>query len=233
MSDAAKVEIRLTREFLLSGVLPGLMAQLNPGIKVLSDAERAASLGAMLDVRPEQGQGVWVFAYGSLIWNPMIEYGARRMARVPGWRRAFCLKVRSGRGSPENPGLMLGLMPGGACTGVAFHIDEALVEQELDLIWRREMVAEGYIPRWVPLLDETGAAYAHGIAFTINPRGPSYCGDLPLDEQIERIATAAGGLGTAAEYLLRTRDGLREMGIEDAFVEDLSRHVEAHPALMK
>ncbi len=233
MSNESKAEIRLTREFLLSGVLPGLMAKLNPGIKVLTDEQRQASLRALLDIRPERGRGVWVFAYGSLIWNPMIEYAARRMAVVPGWRRAFCLKVRSGRGSPDNPGLMLGLMPGGACTGVAFLVAEELVEPELDLIWRREMVAEGYIPRWVPLLDEAGVAYGHGIAFTINPGGPSYCGDLPLDEQVQRLATAAGGLGSAAEYLLRTRDGLREMGIEDEFVEELSRLVEAHPALRK
>lgn len=222
----------LTREDLENDALRKQYSTIREHVPLVPEDAFNASLDAIL-ASWNGRDDIWVFAYGSLIWNPMIEYAARRMAVVPGWRRAFCLKVRSGRGSPDNPGLMLGLMPGGACTGVAFLVAEELVEPELDLIWRREMVAEGYIPRWVPLLDEAGVAYGHGIAFTINPGGPSYCGDLPLDEQVQRLATAAGGLGSAAEYLLRTRDGLREMGIEDEFVEELSRLVEAHPALRK
>jgi cation transport protein ChaC len=212
----------LTREFLLSGELPALIAKLLPEVRILSDAERAASMHATLAARPEHGDGVWLFAYGSLIWNPTIHYRARRLARAVGWHRSFCLSVKAGRGTHANPGLMLGLQPGGACTGAAFRIEEALVEQELDVLWRREMVAEGYVPRWVTIEDTEGREIGGAIAFTINPQGPSYCGELPEAEVVRRLATARGGLGSGAEYLFNTRDGLRSLGIRDPFVERLA-----------
>jgi len=219
--------LALTREFLQRGDLPALIARLMPDVRVLTDAERAASLHAMLAARPEHGDGVWLFAYGSLIWNPTIHYRARRLARAIGWHRSFCLNVRAGRGTPQNPGLMLGLKSGGACTGAAFRIEEPLVEQELDLLWRREMVADGYVPRWVTIEDADGQEIGAAIAFTINPDGPSYCGDLPEAEVVRRLATARGGLGTGAEYLFNTRDGLRGLGIRDPFVERLAELVSA------
>ncbi len=194
----------LTRELLLAGNLGEIIARANPGIRILSDAERTQSLRAILDTRPEHGEGAWVFAYGSLIWNPLIEYVEQRMAVVPGWHRAFCLSTGAGRGTPENPGVMLGLRDGSTCVGAALRIAETVLERELDLLWRREMVADGYIPRWVPLEDGEGGSLGHAIAFTINPQGPSYCGDLPESEIVRRLATARGGLGTAAEYLFRT-----------------------------
>ena len=217
----------LTREWLLKGELPALLAKLLPGVRVLTDEERRASLDAILAARPEHGDGVWLFAYGSLIWNPTIHYRARRLVRARDWHRSFCLYARAGRGTPENPGLMLGLKPGGACTGAAFRIEEALVEQELDVLWRREMVAEGYIPRWLTIEDAEGREIGGAIAFTINPAGAAYCGDLPEAEVVRLLATARGGLGTAAEYLFNTRDGLRQMGIADEFVERLAELVEA------
>lgn len=217
----------LTRELLLRGQLPALIAKALPDVRVLSDEERKASLDAILAARPEHGDGVWVFAYGSLIWNPTIHYLARRLARARDWHPAFCLSVKIGRGTPENPGLMLGLKPGGACTGAAFRIEESLVERELDLLWRREMLADGYIPRWVAIEDTEGQEIGGAIAFTINPEGPAYCGDLPEAEVVRRIATARGGLGTSTEYLFNTRDGLRKMGIRDPFVERLADLVAA------
>jgi cation transport protein ChaC len=223
---AVPVSDGLTRELILSGVLPDLLRAVDPSVRVLTDAERAASLRAVLDRRPEHGQGVWVFAYGSLIWNQCFHHVAQRLAHAPDWHRSFCLSVRAGRGTPENPGLMLGLRPGLGATGAVFRIAEDAVEQELDILWRREMVAEGYIPHWVAVADPSGAPFGHAIAFTINPEGPGYC-DLPQDAVVERLATARGGLGTAAEYLFRTRDGLRALGIRDPFVEDLAHLVEA------
>lgn len=220
----------LTREFLLAGRLPEAIARWNPDIKVLSDAERTASLHDMLARRPERGGGVWVFAYGSLIWNPMIHHTGRLAAHAPDWHRAFCLSTPGGRGTPENPGLMLGLRPGGGCTGVAFRIEESLVEAELDLLWRREMVARGYIPHWVALHHRDGRDMGAAVAFTIDPGGPFYAGDLPEPVVARRLATARGHLGTAAEYLYRTRDGLREIGIECPFVERIAALVDNETA---
>ncbi|MBN8892188.1 MAG: hypothetical protein BGP12_04585 [Rhodospirillales bacterium 70-18] len=229
-AEPRPAETGLTRELLLQGALPALVAAAHPEVRLLSDEERAASLRAILDARPEHGDGLWVFAYGSLIWNPLIHHTARRLAHVPGWRRSFCLSTKAGRGTPDNPGLMLGLRSDGAhglgCTGAVFRIAEELLEQELDILWRREMVASGYIPRWVPIEDAAGGALGAAIAFTINPKGPTYCGDLPEADVVRRLATARGGLGTAAEYLFRTRDGLVEMGIHDPFVERLAHLVD-------
>lgn len=216
----------LTRDLILSGVLPELIRLADPAIHILSDAERAASLRQTLDTRPEHGQGLWVFAYGSLIWNPAFHHVGQRLAHVPDWHRSFCLSTRSGRGTPDVPGLMLGLRPGRGATGAVFRIAEDALESELDVLWRREMVADGYIPRWVAVADPHGDAFGHAIAFTINPHGPAFV-DLPEPEVVQRLATARGGLGTAAEYLLNTRDGLRQLGIHDEFVEELARLVEA------
>jgi cation transport protein ChaC len=220
----------LTRELLLSGALPAMIAATNPEMHVLSDAERNASLEALLACRPERGDGLWVFAYGSLIWNPLIQFTDRLLAHVPGWRRSFCLSVKSGRGTPEAPGLMLGLIEdqpeGPGCGGVVFRIPEAALALELDVLWRREMIAAGYTPRWVAIEDATGARFGQAIAFTINCDGPGYCDNLPEEEVVRRLATAHGRLGSGAEYLFRTQAGLAEMGIVDPFVARLAQLVD-------
>lgn len=222
-------EHALNREFLLSGRLGEEIRKWSPEVHVLSDEERAASLASFLAYRPEHGEGVWVFAYGSLIWNPMVHHAERLAAHTPDWHRSFCLATKGGRGTPDNPGLMLGLRPGGGCTGVAFRIEEDLVAPELDLLWRREMVARGYIPRWVKLATPGGDPVGHGVAFTIDPGGPGYC-DLAEEVVVQRLATARGRIGTAAEYLYRTRDGLRELGIHCPFVERIATLVDVEIA---
>ncbi len=212
----------ITRDLLMSGVLREQIAKAMPHMRLTTDAERAASLRAILDARPEHGDGVWVFAYGSLIWNPAIHIVGQRIAHAVGWHRAFCLSVSMGRGTPESPGAMLGLRPGGTCPGAVLRIAETDVEHELDLLWRREMVADGYIPRWVPIADADGRDLGGAIAFTINADQPTYCGHLPEDEIVGRLATARGRLGTGAEYLFRTRDGLAAMGVIDPFLDRMA-----------
>jgi cation transport protein ChaC len=211
---------------LQDGDLLRMVAETAPGMKVLTDAERAASLAATLRTRPP-GPDLWLFAYGSLIWNPAIAFEERRFARINGWHRAFCLSTTAGRGTPELPGLVLGLDRGGACTGAAFRIAERHIETELALLWQREMLSGSYAPRWVPVRAADGMPFARAIAFTIRREGPFYTARLPRPELVRRLATAAGALGTSAEYLLRTRDGLRAMGIRDRWVEGLAREVAA------
>lgn len=219
------VEGGITRELLMQGVLRQQLARAMPELRLTTDAERAASLRSMLDARTEHGDGLWVFAYGSLIWNPAILISGRRIATAIGWHRSFCLSVKMGRGSPDNPGAMLGLREGGRCPGVVLRVAEADVEHELDLLWRREMVAEGYIPHWVAIVDENGADLGHAIAFTINPAPDSYCGHLSEEEIVQRLATARGRLGSGAEYLFNTRDGLAAMGVVDPYLDRLATQV--------
>ena len=94
-------------------------------------------------------QDVWVFGYGSLMWNPAFHHVELRPARLHGWHRSFCLWNTFGRGSPEKPGLMLALQPGGACAGVALRIAADAVPSELGVLWNREMLTGAYLPRWV------------------------------------------------------------------------------------
>ena len=225
MSDAPLADGGLTREMLMSGTLREQLARMMPDVRLTTDEERAASLAAILAARPEHGDGIWVFAYGSLIWNPAILISGRRVADAVGWHRSFCLSVKMGRGTPEQPGAMLGLRPGGRCPGVVLRVAEADMALELDLLWRREMVADGYVPHWVPIEDEHGGDMGAAIAFTINPTQPSYCGDLDEDAIVARLATARGRLGSGAEYLFNTQAGLAAMGVADPYLDRLAASV--------
>ena len=205
-----------------------MIAETSPTLQLLSDAERAASLADTLSRRPAGRDGVWLFAYGSLIWNPALLFDRRRVARIHGWHRAFCLSTVAGRGTPEAPGLVLGLDRGGACTGAAFRIAEDALDRELALLWQREMLSGSYSPRWVTVRGADGVPFGQAITFTIRRDGPYYT-RLDPPELVRRLATAAGALGSSAEYLFRTRDGLRGLGIRDRHVEALAADVEAHP----
>jgi len=215
----------LSRSLLQGNDLAAIIRRDAPHLRLFTEEERRVSLDEMLKFRPDGN--VWVFGYGSLIWNPAIKYVERRVAHINGWHRSFCMSIVAGRASPSAPGLMLALDEGGHCSGSAFRLAEADVRSELTLLWRREMLCHGgYIPRWLRLVDANGQGFGHAVAFTINPNGGKYAGDMPTDAVVRRLATAAGGLGSCADYLFQTRDGLRSHGIPDATLEQLARQVE-------
>ena len=216
----------ITRDLLRGGGMLHMVARCAPAMRLLTDEQRAESLRRTLAARPADARcGVWLFAYGSLIWNPALRFTRRCFARVHGWHRRFCLSTIAGRGTPEAPGLVLGLDRGGACAGAAFHVAEEWVEEELTLLWQREMLSGSYAPRWVPLRASDGRLFGRGIAFTIARGGPFYAGALSEDEVVCRLATARGALGSSADYLFHTRDGLRSLGIRDPTVERLAARV--------
>lgn len=215
----------ITREMLLQGGVLRMVAESSPGLRVLSTEERERSLSDTMAARPEAAGDVWLFAYGSLIWNPALHFAEQRLARVHGWHRAFCLSTIAGRGTAEAPGLVLGLDRGGACTGAAFRMEEAGLRTELSLLWQREMLSGSYRPRWVVVRGADGVPFGHAIAFTIRRDGEYYV-RLEREELVRRLATAAGSLGSSAEYLYKTRDGLRGLGIRDQRVEALAQAVE-------
>jgi cation transport protein ChaC len=216
----------LTRERIRSGWVQELVrASGVPG--VLDERELAASRAACLARRPA-GAPVWVFGYGSLIWNPCFHFVERRVVTVAGWHRRFCLWTSIGRGTPDRPGLMLGLEPGGSCRGVAFRIGEAEVESELDIVWRREMVTAAYRPTWVTARGEGETLRA--IAFTINRAHPRYAGRLPAARIVEALATARGPVGPCCEYLFNTVAHLEELGVPDRRLRALCRAVRERQA---
>lgn len=213
----------LSRSLIESGALTEIMAREMPAGWMTTEEERRLSLSATLAARPEGD--IWLFAYGSLIWNPTVRVVEQRRGGIRGWHRSFCLSTVAGRGSREHPGLVLALEEGGSCEGVGLRLAAEGVERELELLWRREMITAAYLPRWVELLDAEGVSFGHAITFVMNTASPQYAGALPWEDVVRRIATARGSIGTSAEYLFRTQDGLRACGIEDAEMDQMERAV--------
>ncbi len=211
----------LTRADLETGRLQKLLAAANLGLHVWTEAELQQSIDQTLRQNPDAP--VWLFAYGSLIWNPVIHYTDRQVGRVHGFHRRFCLWTPLGRGTPEHPGLVLGLDRGGCCRGIVYQIEPALVQSELLLLWRREMVVGSYIPRWIKVSTPAGSRLA--IAFLIDRSQPSYAGNLDLATTVQHIATAEGELGSSADYLNQTLAGLELAGIQDRGLLNLQRQV--------
>lgn len=215
--------VPLTRESLRSGELRKVLEQHRTDFKTLSDEELAASRASMFPPSGRPESDVWLFGYGSLIWNPAIEFAEKRNATVRGLHRRFCLRTELGRGTPELPGLVLGLDRGGQCRGVAFRIPKDIAATELDIVWRREMVTYAYRPRWLKATTEAGPIDV--IGFVINRTHDRYCGRLPEDEAATTIARACGFLGPCCEYLFNTVAHLRDLGMPDAGLERLARQV--------
>lgn len=213
----------LTRDSIKSGFIREMIEAGQGIVPFLSEDELQASRAEALAAAPDGD--IWVFGYGSLIWNPAFHHDERRIARLHGFHRRFCLWTHLGRGTPDRPGLVLGLERGGSCTGLAFRIDRAAAEEELDIVWRREMVSGAYMPRWVKL--KIGRHTVMGLTFVINHQHPRYTGEIPETEIIGAIAGAAGPLGPCADYLFNTVDHLRQMGIYDAPLEQLATGVRA------
>lgn len=203
----------LTRDVLAAGRSTVFAGQDETGICVRSDVECRNSLAEFMKTRP--AGDLWIFAMGSLVWNPALRVAERRVAKVRGWHRSFCLSMAIGRGTPDEPGLVLGLDQSGVCEGVAFRIAERDILSELPILWSREMLVGGYNPTWVDVIGMDGEKFGAAIAFTIDRDHEHYAGALPQDEKIRRLATAEGCWGSSAEYLFRTIDGLREHGISD------------------
>lgn len=202
------------------------MVRTIPGLEVRSDAEIEASLAEALS-RGVSGP-VWLFAYGSLMWNPAFLYEARRKATVFGWHRRFCLRVRIGRGSPDRPGLTLALDRGGSAHGVAFRLASGDEQSELLLVWRREMFGGAYHARWVSLSTEEGQINA--LTFVANRSNDIYVGKVERLKAAELIAQGAGPLGTSAEYLIECLAHLEELGIRDRGLESIWRLVRQRQA---
>lgn len=179
---------------------------------LLSEAELESSLQQAL-AGCESGSDVWLFAYGSLIWNPMLRFQARCTALLRGYHRGFYLRSRINRGTPDSPGLVLGLDRGGACTGVAYRIAESDAEDELRILWRREMLMGTYAPRWVSLTSDGTTVRA--LAFVVRRDGCGYAGKLSEPEIANILLRTSGIYGSGADYLLRTVDALAANGISD------------------
>ncbi|MCI0431859.1 MAG: gamma-glutamylcyclotransferase [Rhodospirillales bacterium] len=165
--------------------------------------------------RAAPDEDVWLFASGSLIWNPACASVESRPAEVAGWHRSFCVKIVRYRGSLDRPGLMMALDRGGLCRGLAYRIPGPRAQAELSKVLRREISMKPMAnqPRW--LTARISGARHPVLGFVINRKISSYVGRLPLNETADMLATACGHWGSCAEYLLNTVLKLEEHGIRD------------------
>jgi cation transport protein ChaC len=220
--------MQLTREQIKDGHVRRMIAELGIEMRVLSEDELNASRAAIL-AGADLSSGVWLFGYGSLIWNPAFHFTDRLTGTVYGFHRRFCLWTHLGRGCPERPGLVLGLERGGSCRGAVFHIAPEAALEELAIAWRREMISGAYVPRWVDAHTALGTVRA--ITFVINRAHERYARALSDERIAEIIATAEGWLGPCADYLINTVDHLAGLGIHDRPLERLRARVLARAAI--
>jgi len=215
----------LCRDDLESGRMRSLYLEAFGGQgHALDDFQLSDSLTQTLAAKPK-GAGWWVFAYGSLLWNPLFPFTEARPAILRGLHRRFCLYSMASRGTKDAPGLVLGLDRGGACTGVVYRLPPPVAIDELHLLWRREMVTGSYRPKWVKARSHDREFTA--LAFTVRHDHPQYAGRLPLDTEARIIASAAGAFGSSLDYLERTRVALVTHGIVDPYLESIAARVSA------
>jgi cation transport protein ChaC len=218
------------RENIRGGFFQAMLRRSPLPLKILSDEELRQSLAQTLRRRPSPGGDVWVFGYGSLIWKPGFPHDGTHPALLRGFHRRFCLWSRFYRGTPEAPGLVLGLDRGGACRGVAFRVPSAAAEDVLAYLDAREnMGAETvYDRRMLPvrLLDAAPAGrrprVVRAVAYVANRAHPSYCRPCP-DTAAAAIARGVGQAGANRDYLLHTVAHLRAMGVRDAGLDRITR----------
>lgn len=168
---------------------------------------------------------VWMFAYGSLMWNPDFAFAEARPAFLHGFHRSFCLYSRDYRGTPERPGLVLGLDRGGSCRGIAYRLPPDRLAESFDRIWAREMTGRVYEMRRVALRTPHGAVAAH--ACVVRRASPDYAGRLSVDEMARLLAAAVGGRGSGRDYLANTVRHVEELGIRDGLLHRIEAHVAA------
>ncbi len=214
----------LTKEFLASDAWRQEANALGEKLDypLWSDDQLRSSVKTTLAEAPPHldiAQGVWVFGYGSLIWNPLLDFDLKRPAVVRGYRRRFCLKTRFGRGSPEKPGLVLALDEGGQTEGRAFRVRPHNLEHELFLLWRREMLSGSYRPLW--LEGEIDGQSTPLLSFVIDTNCGRYTGAICPKQKLHMLLTGEGMLGTSFEYFTQTLASLRDEGIVCDYLEQL------------
>ncbi len=169
---------------------------------------------------------MWVFGYGSLIWDPGFDVAERRVARVQGWHRSFCMRSVHYRGTATAPGLVLALdrATGAQCDGVAFRVPDGAEDATLAYLRTREMISDAYLEMRLPVTLQ-GGQVVRAVTYVINPANGQYCGRLTPGEQAAIIAASAGVRGQNRDYLYATVTHLAELGIGDAELDALAARV--------
>jgi len=171
---------------------------------------------------------LWVFGYGSLMWRPGFDHVERVPARLPGLHRSLCVYSHVHRGTPEKPGLVLGLDRGGACRGVAFRVVPDKRDAVIAYLRAREQVTMVYkeVARRIDLLDGT-ARTGSALCYVVDRDHEQYAGVLPTDVQIDMVRHGHGQSGPNDEYVLATLDHMEEIGVTDRRLAVIGRALRA------
>ncbi len=167
---------------------------------------------------------IWVFGYGSLMWNPGFSHVERVQAVLHGFHRSLCVYSHVHRGTPERPGLVLGLDRGGSCRGIAFRVpaDEAAAAHAY--LRAREQVTLVYREIWrrVRLLD---GRVVDALTYAVDRRHRQYASGLPPEELLRHVRQGVGVSGRNPEYIQATHAQLSSLGIHDPVLDWLVRHL--------
>ena len=168
---------------------------------------------------------MWVFGYGSLLWNPGFKYSKKEIAQLGGYKRSFSMMSIHHRGTVENPGLVLALSADveSFCNGLAFRVEQGEERETLDYLRERELVSSAYLEKEL-LLNLKNGKSVQSLVYVIDEDHEQYC-KLTLDEQAKIIAAANGGRGSNYEYLYSTRNKLAELKLNDPDIELLYKKV--------
>ena len=157
---------------------------------------------------------LWVFGYGSLMWRPGFPFVDRRHAHLHGYHRSLCVLSHVHRGTPESPGLVLGLDRGGRCHGVAFRVADQEAEATVQYLREREQVTAVYLERRVPVRLDDGRRI-EALAYVVDRRHPQYAGDLSEPEVLRLVRQGQGVSGANPDYVRSTHEHLLAMGVTD------------------
>ncbi len=173
-------------------------------------------------------QDFWVFGYGSLMWRPGFAHVETVRARLHGYRRALCIYSHVHRGTPDQPGLVLGLDAGGSCLGIAFRVPGAMTDEVMAYLREREMSNNVYHEKWLRLHLADGRAVP-ALAYVADRRHEQYAGALQPAAAAAIIAAAHGESGANVDYLTNTLKHLRDMRVRDHALEHVERLLHARP----
>ena len=170
-------------------------------------------------IKKSPGKMIWIFGYGSLLWNPAFDYEKQDIGILYGYHRRFCFWSKIGRGTPKKPGMMLGLDRGGSCRGILLGVSRGRANEELNSVFMRELTGVTYHSKLLRVLTKEGPVMA--ITFVSNPLSPHYVEKLNLEDTARYIAQGKGHLGPCYHYLFNTVEHLEALGIHDPVLNKL------------
>lgn len=219
---AAESGLRVSDEMLDAWDAQALAGGLGGDWRLSNEAIEASRRATLSTMAPSQD--LWIFAYGSLMWDPGFHFAELRRATLQGYQRRFAHETTIGRGSPKQPGLVLSLeAQAGHCEGLAFRIEHSILEQESLIFWRREMILGGYQPRILPVSTPQGELQA--LALVSEPVRNCAALRRSLPEVAAVISQARGHLGSNLDYLRQVVEQLDHLQVNDDYISGLARLV--------